>query len=93
MYCPPVRQSEKYYLHLLLLHHKGITNFEQLRSVNGNIFNTFKEACVELGLLKDDLEWKRCLEEAHKVNMPYQIRDLFGSILIFNHPTNPSALF
>jgi len=31
---------------------------------NGQVFATFKEACMARGLLEDDHEWRICLEEA-----------------------------
>ncbi|OMP10721.1 DNA helicase PIF1, ATP-dependent [Corchorus olitorius] len=35
-----------------------------LRTVNGTVYQTFKEACHALGLLGDDKEWKMAIEEA-----------------------------
>jgi hypothetical protein len=39
----------------------GTTSFEDLRIVHGHIYNTFKEACLALGLLEDDKKWTECL--------------------------------
>ena len=46
--------GESFFLRLLLLHVKVATSFEDLRTVDGTIFNTFCEACSQLGLLQDD---------------------------------------
>ncbi|GBC03412.1 hypothetical protein RclHR1_05100008 [Rhizophagus clarus] len=34
--------------------------FDDLKTVNGYICSTFKEACILLGLLEDDAEWNIC---------------------------------
>jgi hypothetical protein len=46
--------GEKFYFRLLLLHVKGATSFEDVRTFNGKVCETFKEACKERALLKDD---------------------------------------
>ena len=39
---------------MLLFHVKGPKSFKDLRTINGDIKPTFKEACKEYGLLLDD---------------------------------------
>lgn len=48
--------GELWYLRLLLIKVRGATSFESLRTVNGQLFNTYQEACKEYGLLDDDKE-------------------------------------
>ncbi|CAG8550379.1 20911_t:CDS:2 [Cetraspora pellucida] len=48
--------DEKYFLHMLLNIIKGATSFENLRTINRIIYNTFKEACDALELLQNDNE-------------------------------------
>ena len=45
------------------------------------------------GLLEDDTEWHRCLEDASTFMMPAGLRELFASILHENAPTYPAALW
>ena len=54
-----------FYLRLLLHndHCLGKTSFQNLWTVNGEICDTFKEACTRLGLLQDDNEWHQVLTE------------------------------
>jgi len=59
---PPT--GELFFLRLILLHAKGAMSYEDLRKVNGTVFNTFREACSQQGLLQDDIEWKNTLSEA-----------------------------
>jgi hypothetical protein len=56
--------GERYYLRMLLNVVKGCTSFEDIRTVNGIEYPTFKEACRALGFLDDDKEWIDCINEA-----------------------------
>ena len=64
-----------------------------LKLPNGRQCESFKEVCIELGLLNDDQEWEKILEAAATTQMCPQIRELFVIILIFCMPSNPLALF
>ncbi|XP_076920154.1 uncharacterized protein LOC143581216 [Bidens hawaiensis] len=68
--------GEGYYLRILLNKVKGPTKFEDIRTVNGNILPTFRDACYELGLLDDDNEYTECIVEAS--NAVYRDQKLFG---------------
>ena len=90
---PKARDSERFYLRLLLTAIKGSTSFEHLRTVDGHLKSTFKEACIALGLLADDNEWNQCLEEAGLMATGHQLRILFINILIDGIPANPRHLW
>ena len=81
----------------MLLHHdhcRGKTSFEHMLQLpSGQICETYQEVCCKLGLLKDDKEWHRILEESAATRMCPQIRELFIIILIFCQPSNARALF
>jgi hypothetical protein len=55
--------GERYFLHTLLTKVKGVVSFEVVRIVNGVVHDTFKSACIALGLYDLDDEWNVCLEE------------------------------
>jgi hypothetical protein len=55
--------DERYYLQMLLNCIKGATSYEHLRTVDGIEHDTFKDACIAMGLLADDNEWHQALEE------------------------------
>ncbi|KIK73472.1 hypothetical protein PAXRUDRAFT_20811 [Paxillus rubicundulus Ve08.2h10] len=40
-----------------------VTSFQDLRTVNNQVNDTFKEACQIRGLLDDDQEWLQCLHK------------------------------
>ena len=56
MYTIHPHQGDVYYLRLMLLHVRGVTSFTDLRTVNGQLCETFKDACSQLNLLEDDAE-------------------------------------
>ena len=88
--------GETFYLRILLHneHCKGKTSFENLKILdNGYKCETFKEVCREIGLLKDDLEWQRVLEDSATTKLCPQLRELFVIILMFCQPSNPRELF
>ncbi|XP_061367498.1 uncharacterized protein LOC133310564 [Gastrolobium bilobum] len=49
--------GEDSYLRTLLNFQRGCTSYEDLRTINGVVFPTFKDACYSLGLLDDDNEY------------------------------------
>lgn len=85
--------GETFFLRMLLMQTKGATCYEDLRTVNGKVYNTFKEACDALGLLKDDRQWHVALEENAISAMPRQLRELFVHILTNNTVADPLRLW
>jgi hypothetical protein len=71
----------------------GTTSFEDLRTIDGRVCATFKEACQARGLLENDQEWAHALEEASHWAMKRRSRDLFASVLLFNKVINPGELW
>ena len=48
--------GEWFFLRTLLTIVKGARSYEDLRSVDGNVYETFKAACVACGLYDNDEE-------------------------------------
>ena len=86
-------EGERYYLRILLTHVKGATSFDNLKTVNGHLCRSFKEACILLGLLQDDTEWDTCLREASNIKSGKQLLHLFATILLFCQPMIPENLW
>ncbi|XP_065315484.1 uncharacterized protein LOC135924355 [Gordionus sp. m RMFG-2023] len=93
MYTVDPKSGERFFLRLLLLHVVGATSFEYLRTVNGVLYNTFKEVAFKRNLLVDDKEWEAFMEEASTFLMPIQLRQSFAFICIFCQPENPNNLW
>lgn len=78
---------------MILMHNKGATSYKDLRTINGIMYNSFKEACAALGLLKDDSQWHVALSENGVHAMPRQLRQLFVFILANNQVADPLKLW
>jgi hypothetical protein len=83
---------ECFFLRLLLHVVRGPTSFEALRTVNGRICATFREACQLHGLLEDDQQWNATMSEAAAAQSPARLRNLFALILAVCGPSNPKQL-
>ena len=68
-------------------------SFEDLRQFNGTTYPTFFKACLAMGLLEDDGEWRQCLLEASHMQTGEQLRQLFALLLLSCTPTEPALLW
>ena len=84
-----------FYLRMLLHHDhcRGKTSYKDLRTIDGNEYDTYQSVCRQVGLLSDDQEWTLVLTEAAVTQMCPQIRALYIVILMFCQPSDPRKLF
>ncbi|XP_051782594.1 LOW QUALITY PROTEIN: uncharacterized protein LOC127527552 [Erpetoichthys calabaricus] len=75
--------TELYCLRLVLLHVPGAVSFEDLRTVHGNVYPTFREGAKAKGLINNDQVWENTMEDAVQFTMPKQVRELFAYICVF----------
>ncbi|KAL2938140.1 ATP-dependent DNA helicase PIF1 [Bienertia sinuspersici] len=68
-------------------------SFKDIKTVNGTVYNTFKEACNAMGLLEGDTEWHEALVEASTWATAPQLRHLFVTILLFCEVSSPESLW
>jgi len=85
--------GECYFLRTLLTKVKGVVSFKALRTINGVVHDTFKSACITLGLYDSDDEWNACLEEAVGMRTGAQLQSLFVTILAFGVPSESCMLW
>lgn len=85
--------AECFYIRMLLHEVKGPISFEALKIVNNETCQTYREACLKLGLLEDDKHWESTLNEAVVTRHPLQIRNLFAIILTTCAPADPLTLW
>ena len=90
MYNVSPATGDVYYLRTLLLHVRGATSFEDIRTVDvdgtKHVCATYQQACRELGLFEDDAEWSRCLSEATEMQMGHNFGISLSLLLFFaNH--------
>lgn len=93
MYAVSPTEVELFHLRILLLNVKGAKSFDNLKTVNNVVHTTFTAACLALGLIEDDNEWKNAMEEAKVWMMPRRLRLLFVRILMHCQPVHPKELW
>ena len=86
-------EGERYYLRLPLNHIKCATSFDDLKIFNDVKVESFRESARLYGLLDSDNTLEECLQEASIYQMPYTLRRLFATILVYCRPTNPRNLW
>jgi hypothetical protein len=64
--------GENFYLWTLLMIVRGPKSFDNLKTVDGQICDTFHEACLKLGVY--DGEWNMCLHDACDIQTGSQLR-------------------
>ncbi|XP_076069759.1 uncharacterized protein LOC143041635 [Oratosquilla oratoria] len=68
-----------------LTHRLGPTSFTDIRTVNGHIYPTFREAVKAMDLLNDEDTWKQTfLEIINHINDRRQLRATYASVLVFS---------
>lgn len=72
---------------------RGPTSFQDLKTVDGIVKETYQAACRDLGLLENDNQWEITLREASVSDCPLKLRELFVVILLFCFPSEPLKLW
>ncbi|XP_076034571.1 uncharacterized protein LOC143021164 [Oratosquilla oratoria] len=76
---------ELFYMRMLLTHTKGPKSYEDLRTVEGVLYETNREAVKAMGFLKDEDTWKKTiLEIINYTNDCRQLRTTYASMLVFS---------
>jgi len=88
MYYVHPTSGECYYLQMLLNYVKGATSYEHLLTMDGTEHDTFKNACIAMGLLVNNNEWHQALEEAG-----LWVCNMFASMLMFCEVMKPKHLW
>ena len=86
-------QSEIYFLRMLLYHRPGATSYADLRTVEGKQCPDFQSACLKLGLLQDDTEIDKVMEETASVQFGTTLRQTFATILLWTPPSDSLAFY
>ncbi|CAN1787491.1 ATP-dependent DNA helicase pif1 [Linum perenne] len=85
--------NERYYLRVLLHIVKGCRSFEEIKTVNGVTYESFKETCYALSFLADDNEWHDCLQEVSTWTSGRKMRRIFATMLAFSQVSNVKDLW
>ena len=71
----------------------GPKSLDDLKAVDGQLCETYREACQRRGVLESDSHWMNTIEEAASSQMPQQLRQLFAIIVSTCAPSNPCGLY
>ncbi|KAL7605791.1 uncharacterized protein LOC111883552 [Lactuca sativa] len=85
--------GEEYFLRILLNKVKGPKSFEEIRTVNGEICSSFKDACYNLGLLDDDKEYIEAIKEASVSGSGFYLCFLFATMLLSSSLCKPEIVW
>ncbi|KAJ1689867.1 hypothetical protein LUZ63_014022 [Rhynchospora breviuscula] len=85
--------GDLYYVRMLLNSTRGATSFDELRTVNGVMYSTYKEACNAVGLLDDNSEWLYTMQEAAGSASCEQLRTMFVDILLYSDVADAKELW
>lgn len=91
-YIPP-GSGEIFYMRLLLTIQRGCMSFDDIKTVNGQIFKTFRDACFALGLLADDKEFIDGIKESSVLGSGHQLRRLFVTLLLMGTMSRPDCVW
>jgi hypothetical protein len=86
-------QQECFFLRMLLHEVTGPASFEHLRTVDGHVCATYREACFKRGLLEDDTQWDATMSEASVSRSSRSLRVLFAILLRSCDVGNPLSLW
>ncbi|CAH1412619.1 unnamed protein product [Lactuca virosa] len=78
---------------ILLNKVKGPKSFEEIRTVNGEEYSSFRDACYALGLLDDDKEYIDAIKEASHSGSGFYLRFLFATLLMCNSMSKPEVVW
>ena len=93
VYTVSPRNLECFMVRLLLHNVRGAVSFEDLRTVDGELQETFHAACLKLGLLESDDHWRKSLEEAALGRRASFVRETFAVLIGFCEVSAPLELW
>jgi hypothetical protein len=76
-------------MRLLLNYQVGCTSVEDIRTVKGHTYNSYREACGALQLLADDREFLDAIDELSILSSGYSLRQVFAMLLLGSSMSDP----
>ncbi|KAJ0468998.1 putative DNA helicase Pif1, P-loop containing nucleoside triphosphate hydrolase [Helianthus annuus] len=87
-YVPP-SLGDCYFLRILLNQVIGPMSFDDIKTIDGKVYHTFKDACFARGLLDDDNEYIIAMKEASTWATSDFLRTFFVMLLMSNSINRP----
>ena len=89
-----IHTKEKFFLRMLLHTVKGPKSYDDLKTVDGVVCETFQKACILLGLFEDDSQIEATFQEAADITTNVdQLRHIFVTLLVHTMPADPLELW
>ncbi|GKC23357.1 hypothetical protein Tco_1025507, partial [Tanacetum coccineum] len=85
--------GDAYFFRILLNKKKGPTSWEEIRTVDGELFNTNKDACYAMGLLDDDREYIDGITEASFWGAAHYLRSMFVMLITSDTVSRPEHVW
>ena len=89
----PPSAGELFYLRMMLSTAKGAQSYNDIRTVNGVVYPTFRETCFAKGFLGSDQEFISALQEANNWGTAHYLRKLFVKLLFMNTMDRPEYVW
>ena len=93
IYHGPIKTGPLYYMRIMLNHVRGTTCFEDIRTVNGVVYPSYRDACYSLGLLEGDKEYIHAIREVSFWGSDRFLRHLFSMLLQSDSMSRPSHVW
>ena len=93
IYDVSMKDKELFYLKSVLDYIPGATSYKDLKTVNGIECDTYYEVLKNLGVIEDDDEWIKTLEEGILTLQTKLCRQLFAYLIIYCSLENPKDLW
>ena len=87
------RNKELYFMRMLLYNVKGPQSFEDLKTVENEVCETYQAACIKVGLFEGDDEIEKSLREAASIKFGSALRHCFVTLMVYAMPSNPRELY
>ncbi|XP_074287955.1 uncharacterized protein LOC141613118 [Silene latifolia] len=89
----PPTCGELYFMRTMLNHIKGPKSYEDIRRVNGTLYDTYREACYVYGLIGDDKEYIDAIEQASEWASGFYLRNLFATLFLSGTLSMPNRVW
>lgn len=89
----PPGSGEQYYLRILLNIVRVPRSYEEIKCINGDQCNSFRDACYTLGLLDNDKEYVDVLVEASHWGSSNCLRISFATLLYSGSLSRPEFVW
>ncbi|XP_019193106.1 PREDICTED: uncharacterized protein LOC109187373 [Ipomoea nil] len=93
MFYVPPGSGEIFYLRCLLNLVRGPTSFQDIRTVDGIEYSSFRDACYARGLISDEKEYIDAIVEASQWSTAAALRRLFVTLLTANSLCQPEKVW